>query len=199
MFYFDMDGVLVKYDIGAYVGNEPTFRKIGRHYFRDLSPEDNMLAAFNKLCVQAPDDVYVLTSVSETQPIRNEQIFDKLYWLTQHAPKFDIGAHFIAATSSKRTTIADIKGMPITKNDVLIDDYNTNLFKWVSAGGTAIKCLNGINSPDSWPGICIDITRDSETILGQLKKIWYMLHVYGKLDNEYISHMFEREVRKDEV
>lgn len=183
MFYFDMDGVLVKYDYGAYEGNEPVYKKIGGHYFRHLQPEVNMLAAFNKLCIQAPDDVYVLTSVSEGTQIKNEQIIDKLLWLTENAPKFDIGSHFIATSSSKRNTIADIKGMPITKKDVLIDDYNPNLFKWMSAGGIAIKCINEINSSDSWPGMYININEDADSILTELKNIWYNLLMYGELSS----------------
>ena len=36
--------------------------------------------------------------------------------------------------------------------DILIDDYNPNLYSWMSRGGTAIKYINNVNSVDSWVG-----------------------------------------------
>lgn len=43
-------------------------------------------------------------------------------------------------------------GIRYDKNriDILIDDYNDNLFEWIKAGGFAVKMINGVNSLDSW-------------------------------------------------
>lgn len=41
----------------------------------------------------------------------------------------------------------------VKKTDILIDDYNENLFEWIEAGGTAIKAINQINNHSGrWKG-----------------------------------------------
>ena len=55
-----------------------------------------------------------------------------------------------------------LRGSSITRKDILIDDYNPNLYSWMSRGGTAIKYINDFNSAGSWVGQCIaDDTEDS--------------------------------------
>ena len=41
-------------------------------------------------------------------------------------------------------------GHSISKNDVLLDDYNLNLCEWQEAGGFSIKLVNNINDK----GLC---------------------------------------------
>ena len=40
----------------------------------------------------------------------------------------------------------------LEKTDVLISDYKNDIYPWIEAGGTAVKYLNGINDPESYPG-----------------------------------------------
>jgi hypothetical protein len=73
-------------------------------------------------------------------------------WVHSVIPEFDVGSHFIAVSKSKHSAITQLKGIELSKKDILVDDYNPNLLAWEVAGGTAVKYLNGINSPDSWYG-----------------------------------------------
>lgn len=44
-------------------------------------------------------------------------------------------------------------GRPLSKNDILIDDYSKNLTEWENEGGLAVKYLNGINGKGNvWKG-----------------------------------------------
>ena len=155
MIYFDMDGVLAQYKYIAYLGENPIWLRKEEHYFLNIEPYEQVLDTFKKLIKIIPEDVYVYTSVYGGDiEIRNVQIHDKMMWLEKYIPEFDIGAHCIANSTGrdKRDNITAIRGMSLTKRDILIDDYNPNLFRWTMSGGKAIKCLNGINSLETWNG-----------------------------------------------
>lgn len=63
----------------------------------------------------------------------------------------------------------------ISENDILIDDYNKNLFEWQKAGGTSVKAKNNINHKglhgELWKGNLIDITDTAESIVERMTKI----------------------------
>lgn len=152
MIFFDMDGVLAKYDRGGYNFEEedgPNYLKKG--YFLEREPDSGAVALFRKCLKVCPNDIYIITSVPSGDK-RNSIIFDKLAWIDKYLPEFDIGTHFIATTSSKMSFIEWLRGSSITSKDILIDDYNPNLYSWMSRGGTAIKYINNVNSVDSWVG-----------------------------------------------
>ena len=46
----------------------------------------------------------------------------------------------------ENTALKHLKQNNLTKDMVLIDDYNRNLNSWINAGGTGVKYLNGENS-----------------------------------------------------
>ena len=48
-YYFDMDGVLIIYDPEAYKGENPKYRQLGIHYFRDLPVDEKMIEVCNIL------------------------------------------------------------------------------------------------------------------------------------------------------
>lgn len=161
MIYFDMDGVLFRFDFDGYTGKPvPEFKKLGSHYFLHREPVSVALQLF-KYCLEAfPLDTYVLTSVCAEPEIRHEQVIDKIESLYRVAPEFDIGSHFIACAGDKRNNIIAIREMSLTHRDVLIDDYNPNLYKWIWSGGSAIKFLNGVNSHKSWHSYTLHCTSD---------------------------------------
>lgn len=168
MFYFDMDGVLAKYDYDGYKGKKPAFTDIKKHYFLDRDADFTILEVFEILYEKYSGYVKVLTTVSKERDIRNHQTFDKMHWLLRFIPDFNIGEDFIAVTTDKRDIIQKIKGMNLAPSDLLIDDYNINLEKWKEFGGTAIKYLNGINSPRSWSGDKIHFNEGSGKICEEL-------------------------------
>ena len=179
MIYFDMDGVLVDYNPKDYVGDNPAFLQYGNHYFRNLVPDENIMYVFKKLIQRMPDDVYVITSVNTEIKLRNEQILDKIQWLMEHVPEFDVGQKFIAVSTDKRNVISSIRGSSLRANDILVDDYNGNLYAWENSGGSAIKYLNGINSENTWPGLTLDSWLSKEELLNQFQDNWYAC-VHGR-------------------
>lgn len=51
---------------------------------------------------------------------------------------------------------------------ILIDDFNPNLRNWEAAGGTAVKYINGLNSPESFNGLCLFKTWPVEQCMNAL-------------------------------
>lgn len=157
--FIDMDGVLAKYDRYAYDKNngpEPgiaLFEHKNSHYFRHCTPDNNAIEILNMLLSQNNIAVFILTTVADHI---QWAIDDKTQWLNQHCPKIDPTSQLITASSDKTEIIKAIrKTKTLDSSMILIDDFNKNLMQWASSGGTAIKYLNGINSPESWTGLKI--------------------------------------------
>jgi 5'(3')-deoxyribonucleotidase len=118
-------------------------------------------------------EVYILTSVFDKDvAVRNEQILDKMNWVAEFYPNISL-CNFIACGSDKRNAISKIKGMRLTRQDILIDDYKKNLVSWASAGGTAIKYVNGINSVGDWPGVFIDRSMCIDKAVRIIMDCWF--------------------------
>lgn len=183
-YYIDMDGVLVKYERAAYTGSDPQYKRPGFHYFRNLKPDPRMLLVINKLLEKCRNEVlegdeyenniFVLTSVTNTGSLALEQIKDKIEWLNEVIPNFDTKNNFIASITDKRNLAEAIKfnkshisvnGKILSVDDILIDDYNANLINWQEAGGTAIKYNNGINDPTSFSGLNLDVNMSPDDIV----------------------------------
>lgn len=161
MISFDMDGVLAIYDReGSKIGEDGYPMYMHPEYFYHRQPNETAINLFKKCYKLFPNDLYILTTVPDGH-CRNNIVIDKLKWINLHIPEFDIGTHVICCTSNKMSFIEWIRGSTIKKNDILIDDYNTNLYSWYTRGGTAIKWLNGINSRESWCGPVLDQNEDN--------------------------------------
>lgn len=171
MICFDLDGVVAKYDWSGYdfASNKgPKFLQDG--YFYEREPDENALGLL-RLCVKmCPNDTYITTGVPAHKN-RNKMVIDKMRWIDERVPEFDLGTHFIAPTGKKMSFIEWIRGSAITNRDILIDDWNVNLYSWMVRGGTAIKFLNGLNSKESWPGFYLDGTLPPEKLFADLMKI----------------------------
>ena len=162
VFFVDMDGVIALYDRFAYDRNngpEPNialFEYEPAHYFRSCRPDNDALNILQDLLSIKTAHVFIMTSVAPHIPWAVE---DKKIWLRKHCPYIDIDKQVIIARQNKsEMALAKLNSLGIdnlNKLTYLIDDFNPNLFKWGEKGGTAVKYLNGINSPESWPGLYI--------------------------------------------
>ncbi|MCM1295866.1 MAG: hypothetical protein NC311_10020 [Muribaculaceae bacterium] len=150
--FFDMDGVLAKYDWGAYLTETRPGVKLymdeSLHYFRSCEPDQtaiNLLKAF----LDDGRRAYILTSVRQDLPwVR----YDKVWWLLKHVPWVDPSTRLIVTSGDKaQAAAARAKTAGLNRNMLLFDDFNPNLDDWRRAGGTPVKYLNGVNTP----GTCL--------------------------------------------
>lgn len=150
--FFDMDGVLAKYDRAAYsVETRPgvkLYMDEDMHYFRTCEPDPVGIGLLRSF-LDAGHRCYILTSVrSEISWARN----DKAWWLARHMPWFDSAARLIICSGDKaQMAAARAKLAGLGRGNLLFDDFNPNLEDWRRAGGTPVKYLNGINTP----GTCL--------------------------------------------
>ena len=157
-FIFDMDGVLVQYDRSAYVGDHPAYLK--PHYFKDLLPVATMVNVVNQLLKMHDDsiNIYVKSTASSSDGRQMlEQYNDKAEWLAAYLVGFHPAEHFLLLPKdSHKSSAVIIKEMLLHKTDpdslshkdILIDDFNENLYAWEKLNGFAIKFNNGINAPN---------------------------------------------------
>lgn len=173
-----MDGVLVKYSRQAYEGENPKYLRKGEHYYRDLLPDAKMQQVCKRLHDDENNKVFILTSITNDSKLYAEHIGDKKLWLEKYCPFIDTDTQLITTISSKRDIINALyypNKTTLQPNDILIDDFNRNLTEWRASGGTAIKYLNGINSPDSYNGLNINVESTADDII----KLLYSLNMKG--------------------
>lgn len=178
-YYFDMDGVLAEYDRKGYEGDNPQYLQKGTHYFKNRQPDTRAIMAVIIMLrnMKKQGAGYALKVISRMPPDEDlflEDVADKAWWLKTFVPGLDTEAHFIATKCMKNDIVSAIKHGKIgnlSKFDILVDDYNPNLIAWRDAGGTAVKWLNGINSPDSWDGPYISQDMDPNRIVECLENI----------------------------
>lgn len=177
--YFDMDGVLAKYDRNAYkedpVTHERLFEMKNKHYFRYVPADDKMTNVLFHLSDKMHNiksgleiQTHVISTLSKKSSAFIEQYDDKLAWLHENVKNFPT-TEFYPALGEKRDIAVLIRGKKLNPTDILIDDYNVNLKSWRRAGGTAIKYLNGVNSAESWNGPYIDQAMSSSEIIRMLE------------------------------
>ena len=159
MICFDIDGVLRVYDRNDYVQNsDGTYPYHQRGHYANKEADKTAVYLFNRCVKSCKGNVFVITSIPKI-PTSNYVIIDDIIWLDNKVDDFDLGAHLIAPKSDKFTHIEWIRESTLKKSDILIDDWNDNLYSWMAKGGTAIKYLNGINSAESWNGPVLDSTK----------------------------------------
>ena len=133
--FLDMDGVLAAWLTGA---TDEELHRPG--YFAQLPPTS--LAAFlqhNPL--PEPIRKYALSAYFQDTAAH----FEKRWWLSEYTDIPEARRLLIPCGASKAAYVREYFHRPLTKRDVLLDDYSANLLEWEEAGGTAVKWLNGIN------------------------------------------------------
>ena len=153
--FFDMDGVLAVYERSAYdpakgvTPGKAIYEDESLRYFRTCRP-DPVGIGMLKEAIGKGYRAYIVTSVRPDLPWAR---FDKVAWLARHVPEFDASTRLVIASGDKAQLImAKRKIASLDRRMVLFDDYNRNLEDWRRAGGTAVKYLNGLNTPASYSG-----------------------------------------------
>lgn len=163
IFWFDMDGVIVRYERWAYRGENPKFQVLGSHYYRTCKPDLKIIEVMKEL--NKIEKIGILTKVSKGKDIQKEQIEDKVWWLNKNCPFINVEKQLVVTTDNKGE-------LPICKGNVLVDDYNDNLNDWFNGGGIPVKYLNGVNSYNSFKdGYMFDKDMKIEDIINYLLKL----------------------------
>lgn len=170
MLWFDMDGVICKYERDAYLPKNPNmtpaFITKDEHYFATCKPDVKALNVMTRL-VFGGVPVGVCSSVwQDDKRIRDEQITDKLKWIERNlkdlfAAGFDIPVVFSGYSKSAAIKAAGL-WESTAENNILVDDYRKNLEQWTKEGAVAVKYLNHINSP--WNGLQVSCDSSAEEI-----------------------------------
>lgn len=132
--FIDMDGVLCEYRLDVDVEDMKQ-----RGFFRLLRPREETVSAVRAFIARDLADVYILSSVfPETQA---ESTAEKNAWLDEFLPEI-LPDHriFTLCGKSKAEAVENLSA-----DDILIDDYSSNLVSWVASGGKGIKLLNEVN------------------------------------------------------
>lgn len=150
MIFIDMDGVIAEHIKDDYIGKHPKF--LQPHYFSTCKPNPTIVT-FVHLLQELQIPYLFLSKVSP--PLNyQESTIDKHKWLSEFAP----GSNAIFTQGSKVEVAQQWLGRNLQTDDVLIDDFNPNLEEWESTGATAVKFLNGNNSPDTWHRTASNVT-----------------------------------------
>lgn len=159
--YLDMDGTLARFhDEVKYLE-----RMYEKDFFLSLRPFHSVVDAIRILAAEGVIEIYVL-SCCITEYSKEE----KAAWLKAFLPEIPESNYiFVNVGENKAKSL----GHPITKDDVLLDDYNLNLGEWQDAGGTSIKLVNNINDKGlygpRWVGPRVCEADSAYIIAGMLK------------------------------
>lgn len=205
--YFDMDGVLAKYERSAYlpldqaaidklpkkieVKGEDEIRLFeipGRHYFRYVKPDNRIINVLSHLIEDNKYGMYkqnvtvhIISTLSKKGSLFVEQYNDKVAWIKEHIPNMPT-SEFYPALGEKRDIAILLRNHKLDPSDILIDDYDVNLNSWRNAGGMAIKYLNGTNSLTHWKGPYFDQSMTSSDMIDMLRTIANSYHSFNEND-----------------
>ena len=155
-FWFDMDGVIAKYNLSDYEGDNPKWLS-ERNYFATRPVDHKAVAVLNALAEEHDCHIISKIGLGLNSSISYDEVHfqAKNVWLSKYLPREHFPMtkrHFVSSHVSKAAVARLILKRPLTHTDVLVDDNNTNLEDWKRAGGAAYKYGNGINDISSWDG-----------------------------------------------
>lgn len=136
-----MDGTLAVFN--NQIESEEVLYQQG--YYRNLPPQQSVIDAVRILSHRKDIEIFVLSAVLPTPYAQPE----KDAWLNDYLPEID-SAHriYVPCGEDKGKYI----GHTLGEDDLLLDDYSTNLHSWCPPG-SAVKLMNGINGNfRTWQG-----------------------------------------------
>ena len=165
--WFDMDGVLNRYDRSIYRGEKPLYLKKGLHYYRNAPADSTALKMLKYVSSLRGVQYRIITCLPDGE-IFYEHLLDKKYWLSQNAPYAE--DRLVSCIEDKYGCAEAVLGSRdfAKYTNILIDDFNSNLLNWQESGGISIKYLNGVNSGESWGGYAVRNLEDLKFILKNL-------------------------------
>lgn len=166
MLYFDVHGTLFEYEYAIY-NKTPAWYEEGSHPFASDKPLANMPEIVKQL-VEKGIDLCTLCRINKgTEIAQCEQREDVKNNLLMYYPTIELANHNYC-TGDKSLFVK----RALTRNDILLDDYQPNLIEWERAGGTSVKVLNGVNSLKTWRGRYIDPSLDPSIAVRYLQDIY---------------------------
>lgn len=151
--YIDMDGTLAQFR-----PVEKVEELLEPGYFLNLEPNMQLINAVRNLFEGSFfDGMYILSAIPRKSVFAKTE---KMKWLQTYLPEFD-EEHMLFPFCDEPKSFAVDENSIFPKSFFLLDDYNKNLYDWMSRGGTAIKFLNGVNnSSKKWTGAVVSNTEN---------------------------------------
>ena len=163
--FVDMDGTLARFH------DEPMYleRMFEKDFFRNLKPFEKMVEGLKRFKDRNPDvEIFILSAAVNGEPPYCRA--EKNAWIDKHLPEIDKEHRIFTKVGIPKS--AYVPG-GISKEDVLLDDYNVGLEQWERDGGRGIKAKNNINHKGLhgklWTGQLISITEESDHICSMLE------------------------------
>lgn len=166
MLYLDVHGTLFEYDYSIY-NQTPAWFEEGSHPFAEDKPLGYMPEIIGKL-KELGVELCTLCRINKgTELAQSEQREDVKNNLCMHYPMIELANHNYC-TGDKSLFV----GRPLSRRDILLEDYQPNCIEWERAGGTSVKVLNGVNSLKTWHGLFIDPRKDPDAAVRYLYDIY---------------------------
>lgn len=172
--FIDLDGTLAKFY------EHPMFleKMYESGYFANLNPYENVVQAirllFEKCRSQIKKKQFKIIFHTAYPAENKTAVIDKLDWIKRHFRDMPYSNIIFSKCPSDKVKVAEqFLGRKLKKTDFLLDDYSKNLKKWVSCGGTGIKCVNEVQNAvdeNSFNGLRIKYTDDPQFICNQIAK-----------------------------
>lgn len=167
--YFDMDGVITKWDTNASL--EDTFEN---GFFLHCAPDKKMVDLIQKLDSYFHENIRILSFVYPNKYAKIE----KKEWLEKNG----LGNIIVdfPLYGNQMEVYQDTE-----KTSILIDDFTPNLKRWQTVDEhLGIKYLNGINGNyGTWNGMCLSYEDSIDRLLDALMDTAFALGL-GELDIE---------------
>ncbi|MDQ0361576.1 5' nucleotidase, NT5C type [Breznakia pachnodae] len=159
--FVDMDGTLAEWN-----NVEVLEQLYEKDYFGSLKPYTNVVDAIKELNKNENIEFFIL---SKYLPDSKYSLIEKNEWLDKYLPEIEEDKRIFVKDGELKSVIMNER-LGLRDSDILIDDYNQNLYEWQSAGGTAIKIKNGINhNRGTWEGLLL--SRESNCLAKEMNEI----------------------------
>lgn len=171
--FLDMDGTIAKF----YEDADCLELMFMPGFFVNLRPYFNVvdgIRVFLRKYILRPEDIFVVSAADQT--IFDQVVEEKRRWLRVNCGFVpEENCIFIAVGENKAEAVQKKIG-EISKDFILLDDYNQHLHDWEKAGGTSVKLVNEINDRGSkggslWSGKRIRYDFTADRICEELIKI----------------------------
>lgn len=117
-------------------------------YFFNLNPRVEFIKAIKGYIKENnPDNVYILSNYLSDSEFAYDE---KNRWLDKYIPEVKNSNRIFVPCGEDKS---DYIERPLSKSDILFDDYTQNLINWEKNGGKGVKVVNNINNKKGvWKG-----------------------------------------------